>query len=168
MSIEPVEAPMTARADPMARLEALYRAEHQHAVHLALLLTGNHAVAQELAQEAFVRLHPHLERTERPGAYLRTTVVNLCRGDGRRKATADRHLQAVTIPTAPPPDLPASLSPVWLALNDLPDRQRQALVLRFYLDLPDDEIAELLGARPGTVRSLVSRGLAALQEVLAP
>lgn len=149
------------------RLAELYRVEQPGMVRLATLLLGDAARAEEVVQDAFVRLHPHVDRTERPGAYLRTTVVNLCRNQGRRQAVAARH-PLEPPPAAPPPELPADLSPVWLALHTLPDRQREALVLRFYLDLPDDQIAEALGARPGTVRSLVSRGLAALQEVLEP
>ncbi len=55
---------------------------------------------------------------------------------------------------------------MWAALQNLPERQRTAVTLRYYLDLPDDEIAEILGARPGTVRSLVHRALATLKEVV--
>jgi len=57
-------------------------------------------------------------------------------------------------------------SAVWQALQSLPERQREALALRFYADLPTDEIARLLGVRPATVRSLIHRGLAALKEVV--
>ena len=114
-----------------------------------------------------MRLHRHLDDAEHPGAYLRTTVVNLCHSHGRRVQVAARHAPDPP-PVAPPPGLPPDLSPVWLALDLLSERQRDAVVLRFYLDLPDAEIAALLGVRPGTVRSLVSRALARLQEVLEP
>lgn len=147
------------------QLAALYRAEQPAMVRLATLLVRDQEVAEELVQEAFVRLHPKLAAVEQPGAYLRTIVVNLCRGHGRRAATAASHPPDRPA-AAHPPVLPEDLSPVWLALADLPERQRHALVLRFYLDLPDDQIADLLGARPGTVRSLISRGLAALKEVV--
>jgi DNA-directed RNA polymerase specialized sigma24 family protein len=149
------------------RPATLYRAEQPGLVRLATLLVRDQAVAEELVQEAFVRLHPKVATVERPGAYLRTIVVNLCRGHGRRLGTAAAHRPEPVAATAAP-GLPADLSPVWLALGGLPDRQRHALVLRFYLDLPDDEIAQLLDARPGTVRSLISRGLAALKEVVEP
>lgn len=135
-------------------------------VRLASLLTGDRAVGEEIAQEAFVRVHDRIEAPDRPGAYLRTTVVNLCRGHGRRRAVADRTPMPVG-GVAGGPDLPRELSEVWIALDKLPDRQREALVLRFYLDLPDDRIAEHLGARPGTVRSLIARGLAALEKDLS-
>lgn len=155
------------RSAPQVGLADLYRAEQPGLVRLATLLVRDQAVAEELVQEAFVRVAPKLGQIDAPGAYLRTAVVNLCRGHGRRQAVAARHPQRPAADAAPPP-LPPDLAPVWLALGDLPDRQRQALVLRFYLDLPDDEIARLLDARPGTVRSLISRGLAALKEVVEP
>ena len=149
------------------QLELLYRAEQPGLVHLALLLVRDRAVAEELVQEAFVRVHGRLDGVERPGAYLRTTLVNLCRGHGRRVAVAGRAAEPEP-PVAPPPALPADVSAVWLALGTLPERQRQALVLRYYLDLDDTAIGELLGARPGTVRSLISRGIAQLKEVVEP
>ena len=153
--------------DRWVRLVALYRTEHAGLVRLATLLTDDEGVAQELVQEAFVRLHAHLDAAREPGAYLRTTVVNLSRGHHRRRAVAERH--PVTAPgPSPEPALPHDDDPVWLALQRLPDRRRIALVLRFYLDLPDDEIASLLDARPGTVRSLISRGLASLKKELEP
>ena len=58
------------------------------------------------------------------------------------------------------------LHAVWAAMQQLPERQRTAITLRFYLDLPDDQIADLIGARPGTVRSLVHRALATLKEAV--
>ncbi|MEO6629110.1 MAG: sigma factor-like helix-turn-helix DNA-binding protein [Aquihabitans sp.] len=157
-----------AAADGVRRWEmvaALAREEQPAMVRLAALMLGDRARAEEVVQEAFVRLYPVIERTERPGAYLRTTVVNLCHGEGRRRATALRHPAPEPTSTLPP-GLPPDLSEVWLALDTLPERQRSALVLRFYLDLPDDQIADLLEARPGTVRSLISRGLTTLEKVL--
>lgn len=151
--------------DGLARLEALYRDEYAGAVRLAQLLVGDRGRAEELAQDAFVRIHPHLGRTDNPGGYLRTTLVNLCRDHRRREATVRRHPPTPPDPV-PPPDLPASTSAVWRALQALPDRQREAVVLRYWADLPTDEIARLLDARPATVRSLLHRGLAALEEVL--
>ena len=150
----------------LGRLEALYRDEYAGSVRLAQLLVGDRGRAEELAQDAFVRVHPHLARTDNPGGYLRTTLVNLCRDHQRREATARRHPPSPPEPV-PPPDLPATTSVVWRSLQALPDRQREAIVLRYWADLPTDEIARLLDARPATVRSLLHRGLAALKEVLA-
>ncbi len=150
-----------------ALLADLYRREQPGLVRLASLLVRDAAVAEELVQEAFVRLHRHLDDADRPGAYLRTSVVNLCHSHGRRVQVAARHAPTPA-PVVPPPGLPPDLSPVWQALDLLSARQRDAVILRFYLDLPDREIADLLGVRPGTVRSLVSRALTRLHEVLEP
>ena len=166
---DPAAAPADAavRDDRWDRLAQLYRTEQAGLVRLATLLTDDQAVAEELVQEAFVRLHAHLDEADRPGAYLRTTVVNLSRGHHRRRAVADRHPPEQPRST-PEPALPHDQDPVWLALQELPDRRRIALILRFYLDLPDDEIGRILGARPGTIRSLVSRGLSSLKKELEP
>jgi len=165
VAIDAAEVPVSEGPDPMERLEALYRSEHQGAVHLALLLTGDHAVAQELAQEAFVRVAPRLDQTDNPGGYLRTTLVNLCRDHGRRQATVRRHPDAPPA-VAPAPDLPADVGEVWLAVQALPEHQREVLVLRYWTDLRTEEIARLLGVPHPTVRSRIRRGLASLQEVL--
>lgn len=151
------------------RLEALYRAEHAPMVRLAHLLVGDRAVAEELVQDAFLRLHPRIDALDEPGAYLRTTVVNLCRGHGRRRATALRHQAsfAGSDRTEPPP-LPPELDEVWVALQRLPARRRDALVLRYYADLTTDEVARLLATRPSTARSLIRRGLDSLKKELEP
>ncbi len=153
--------------DGWDRLEDLYRAEHAPMVRLAHLLTSDRFLAEELVHEAFLRVHTHLDRIEDPGAYLRTTVVNLCRGDGRRRATARRRNPTLAdSPIVDPPPLPRDVDEVWQALQALPARRRDALVLRYYADLPTAEVARLLGTRPATARSLIRRGLASLGEVL--
>jgi RNA polymerase sigma factor (sigma-70 family) len=155
--------------DGWDRLEALYRVEHGPMVRLAHLLVGDRAVAEELVQDAFLRLHPRLGQVADPGAYLRTTVVNLCRGHGRRRATAQRHAPGLArTDRVEPPPLPPELDEVWLALQRLPVRRRDALVLRYYADLGTDEVARLLGTRPATARSLIHRGLASLRKELQP
>lgn len=145
--------------------DGLYREEYEPSVRLAHLLIGDRARAEELAQDAFVRVLPKLATADNPGGYLRTVLVNLCRDHHRREARA-RRLPRPPERWAAPPGIPDASSAVWLALQQLPDRQREAIVLRYYLDLPTDEIAEALGARPATVRSLVHRGLTALQELV--
>ena len=149
----------------MADLEALYRSEHQPMVSLALLLTGDAARAEELAQEAFVRVAPRLATAQNRGAYLRMTLVNLCRDDGRRLATAGRH-PAPPERSTPPPGLPTDVSEIWQAIQALPELRRHALVLRYWADLPTAEIARLLDVPHATVRSHIKRGLTSLKEVL--
>ncbi|CAN5891555.1 SigE family RNA polymerase sigma factor [soil metagenome] len=151
--------------EDMARLEVLYRERYEPSVRLAHLLVGNRARAEELTQDAFVRLMPNLAETDNPAGYLRTILVNLCRDHQRREARARRQ-PGERPQSAPPPGLPATTSAVWQAVQELPERQRLALSLRFYADLPAAEIARLLGVRPATVRSLVHRGLTTLKEVV--
>lgn len=105
------------------RLEVVYRREHAPMVRLAHLLVRDRAVAEELVQDAFLRLHARLDGVDDPGAYLRTTVVNLCRGHGRREETARRHGPALaTADRVEPPPLPPEPGEVWEALGRLPER----------------------------------------------
>ena len=139
-------------------LVALYRDRYAELVRLAYLLTSDRAVAEELVQDSFVAAHRSWDRVRDPMPYLRTTVVNRCRSWGRRRRLEhDRR---------PAPADPATLGAdeLWDALGRLDPRRRAAVVLRFYLDLPDAEIAELLGCRRGTVRSSIHRALDTLRQ----
>lgn len=157
--------PIAPAADQVAGVEALYREQFTATSRLAFLLTGDSDAADEIAQEAFVRLYRNVATVENPGGFLRTALVNLCHDHRRRRDTVKRYPQRPSDP-APPPALPDTLSPTWLAVQALPERRRDAVVLRYYADLSTDEIARLLDVRPATVRSLLHRGLAALEEVL--
>jgi RNA polymerase sigma factor (sigma-70 family) len=146
-------------------LEALYLREHTRLVRLAYLLIGDRSLADDIAQEAFARLIRSPSDVREPAGYLTTVVVNLCRDHHRRTATAARH---ATRPAAPDePVLPRSVEAIWLAVQELPDAQREVVVLRYWADLTTPAIAELLGCPAGTVRSLLSRSAAALKEVLS-
>jgi RNA polymerase sigma factor (sigma-70 family) len=144
------------------QLDQLYRDQHRGAVRLAYLLTGSQAVAEELAQEAFLLVADRLDGVAAPAAYLRQVVVNLTRQHHRRRDVEHRHA-----PTPPGPALPPEIDETWTALWQLPERQRDALVLRYYDDLPLTGVAQALGCPLGTAKSLVHRGLARLEEVLA-
>ncbi|NLD75641.1 MAG: sigma-70 family RNA polymerase sigma factor [Acidimicrobiales bacterium] len=150
----------------LAALERLYRSEYERTVRLARLLTNDHHVAEELAQEAFVRVAPRIEAADNPAAYLRTVTVNLCRDHGRRVSTARRHPDPPAAMDHAPP-LPRDVEEVWMAVQALTPARRDALVLRYWADLPTAEVARLLDVRPATARSLIRRGLASLQEVLS-
>lgn len=143
-------------------LAALYRDRWAPMVRLAHLVTGSAAVAPDLVQDAFMKVAPRLGRLEAPAAYLRVTVLNECRSWIRRQGLERRHRRSVEEPLAIPPEV----DEMWSALAQVPERQRAALVLRFYEDLPYDEIAGALGCRLGTAKSLVHRGLAALRKEL--
>ena len=140
-------------------LLALYRDRYEPMVRLAALLTRDVSVAEEIVQDAFVATHAKWAAVREPRAYLRTAVVNRCRSWARRQhLERDRRQQTV----AEVAHLAAD--ELWDALDRLPERQRSAIVLRFYEDLPDDEIAALLGCRPATVRTAIHRGLRFLRK----
>jgi RNA polymerase sigma factor (sigma-70 family) len=145
-------------------LDALYRRHAPGALRLAWLLTGEQEEARDLVHDAFVRSAGRLLRNEAAfGAYLRRCIVNLALNRARR----DR-LSRTRLPLLAPPEEAAAVEMadgVGLhdALRRLPIQQRTALVARFYLDLSEAQTAELMGCRPGTVKSAVSRGLAALR-----
>jgi RNA polymerase sigma factor (sigma-70 family) len=160
------EKPPAPTPAQVAGLEELYRERFVATSRLAYLLTGDRDAADELAQEAFARLHRHVATVENPPAFLRTALVNLCHDHRRRRDTARRYPQRPHPPQAPP-DLPHTLGDTWTAIQALPERRRDAVVLRYYADLSTDEIARLLDVRPATVRSLLHRGLASLKEVLS-
>jgi RNA polymerase sigma-70 factor (sigma-E family) len=137
---------------------ALYRERYEAMVRLAYLLTGRRAIAEELVQDAFVSVRRSWARATNPSAYLRTAVVNACRSWGRR--------QALELLRKPAPPEPSTLvaDELWDVLQTLPPRQRAAIVLRFYEDLPDEQVAELLGCKVATVRTAVFRGLEKLRK----
>ncbi len=147
---------------PSSDLATLYRRQRDAMVRLARLFTGSSVVAEEVVQEAFLRMHQQRVRPQNPDGYLRTTVANLSRSHLRR-LRLERRL--------PPPDRVVPSDPVidetWAAVCRLPFRQRAVLALRFYEDLPEAEIADLLGCRVGTVKSSLHRGLSKLREELS-
>jgi RNA polymerase sigma-70 factor (sigma-E family) len=158
-----------------SRLADAYVRSAPGGIRLAHLLTGDRAVAEDLVQEAFVRFVGRLRFLRDPDAfepYLRRTIVNLSKNHFRRRAVERAYLEREgprTEDVSTGPDV-ATHDALRSALLRLPLRQRTALVLRYFEDLPDATIAELLRCRPATVRSLVARGLEALRttpEVIA-
>jgi RNA polymerase sigma-70 factor (sigma-E family) len=137
---------------------SLYKQRYDPMVRLAYLLTGQQAIAEELVQDAFVSVHRSWARATNPPAYLRTAVVNACRSWGRRQT-----LERLRKPAPPDPSTLVT-DEMWDVLQTLPPRQRAAIVLRFYEDLPDEEIAALLGCKVPTVRTAVFRGLEKLRK----
>jgi RNA polymerase sigma-70 factor (sigma-E family) len=142
----------------------IYRVEYQPMVRLAFLIAGSEEAAQEIVHDAFAELIERWDHVDNPGAYVRRAVVNRCSSRLRRLRVERKHLPMLATPSAsPPPE-----TPLFDALRRIPVRQRAAVVLRFYLDASEAEIADVLGARPGTVKSLIHRGLAALRQELEP
>lgn len=143
-------------------IEALYRSHRPTLLRLSFLLTGSSHIAEEVVQEAFIRMGPRLATVGEPVSYLRQTVVNGCREHHRRVAVERRHA-----PRPPGPGLPPEIDETWEALWQLSQRQRMALILRFYEDLTVPEVAAALGCRLGTAKSLIHRGIQSLRKVLS-
>jgi RNA polymerase sigma factor (sigma-70 family) len=148
-----------------SELVALYEREHAPMLRLACLLVGSRAVAEEVVHDAFLTVSERWARLDNPGGYLRATVVNGCRMALRRRATEMRH--APTSVDGGTLDAPTELVELRAALEHLPERTRAVIVLRYFLDLPDHEIAEIIGCREATVRSIVHRALRALRKELS-
>lgn len=170
MITTPVAIQSEAQA-PAGRLAELYVRHAPDALRFATVLTGQRHLAEDLVQDAFVRVAGRLAHLRDPAAfegYLRRTVVNLANSRFRRRRVERAYLER----EGRQPDGPgAAADPetkdeVWTALQALPVRQRAAIALRFYEDLPDDRIAEVLHCAPATVRSLVHRGMATLKTTL--
>jgi RNA polymerase sigma-70 factor (sigma-E family) len=151
---------------------ALYAEHYKSLVRLAAMLVRDTPTAEEVVQEAFVAMHTgwqRLEDTEKALAYLRQAVVNKSRSVLRHRVVVEKNLQN------PPPDMPSAehgaftlleRSAVVKALRNLPERQREAIVLRYYLDLSEADIAATMGISRGAVKSHTARGMAALRAAL--
>jgi RNA polymerase sigma-70 factor (sigma-E family) len=153
-------------------VDGLFKTHAIALIRLALLLVGDRASAEDVVQDAFLGLHrslPKLRDHSKALAYLRTSVVNGCRSvqRSRRRAWLRR---ADHDPPAWSAESAAIASEerraVLAAVAGLPTRAREVLALRYYLDLPDNEIAAALGISRGTVSSTASRALAALAREL--
>ena len=132
---------------------------------VARLTTGSNASAEDLVQDAFADLYRHFDTVNSPDAYLRRAVISRCTSWVRRRMTERRHLERQP-PGAPAlwtdPDTIVTMD----AIGRLSVRQRAAVVLRYFADLPEAEIAAALGCRPGTVKSLLTRARSQLAKEL--
>ena len=159
--------------DADAAVTALYAAHYRSLVRLAVLLVHDVATAEEVVQDSFVALHAggmhRLRDSEKALSYLRAAVVNRSRSVIRHRVVVDRNAPK------PAPDMPSAehgaltlleRSAVVAALRSLPDRQREVVVLRYYGDLSEAQIAAAMGITRGAVKSHTSRAMAALRSVL--
>jgi RNA polymerase sigma-70 factor (sigma-E family) len=155
----------------MTDIPAFERFVREHTPTLyrtAFLLTGNRYEAEELVQDTLTRLFPKWDRVmaaDNPIAYVQRCVGN--RAVSRRRAPAARAESRWELPErwdgSDVGETVAVSRTVWQLLGTLPTKQRAALVLRYFYDLPEADVAAALGCRPTTVRSLVSRGIAAMR-----
>jgi RNA polymerase sigma factor (sigma-70 family) len=143
-----------------------YRRLQPAMVRLAHLLTGSVEVAEDVVHDAFLACGERWDSIEVPDAYVHRAVTNRAwsalRRGGRERDKAARAGRVATVTVGVP-----EIDETWDVLRLLPDRQRIALVLRFYEDLPEAEIARLLACRPGTVKSLIHRGLGRVRKDIA-
>jgi RNA polymerase sigma-70 factor (sigma-E family) len=151
---------------------AIYSEHYRSLVRLAAFLVRDTATAEEVVQDSFVAMHGawrRLRDTDKALSYLRQSVVNRSRSVLRHRMVVDKNTPK------PPPDMPSAehgaiiqleRSAVVSALRALPDRQREALVLRYYGDLSEAQIATAMGISRGAVKSHTARAMAALRAVL--
>lgn len=146
------------------RFERFYEREYVATVRLAGFLSGDRSLAEDLAQEAFIRVQRDFPRLENPGGYLRTTVLNLCRNNQRRtRREGLRMVRHGVSPTA----VSERAAELDATLRRLPYPERAVVVLRYWLGLSEAEIAAHLGCRAGTVKSRHSRALARIRKELS-
>lgn len=168
----PTGAPADVPADVPLTLEDLYRQHRTRLVRLAILLVDEPATAEDVVQEAFTGLHRHWSGLRDEAAalgYLRTAVVNGSRSVLRRRKTARGYVpphQANARSAESLAMLTTEHQAVVAALGQLPPRQREVLVLRYYGGMSEAEIAAATGVSRGTVKSSASRALDALQRIL--
>jgi len=155
-----------------AGVTELFRAHHLELVRLAVMMTGDQATAEDVVQDVYERLHRRwpLMRSSPDGlAYARASVLNGCRSLHRRAAVRRRRIVVMAGGLADTEDaeaVTANRGELAAALRQLPARQREVLVLRYFCDLDVAEISVLLGIGQSAVRSTSSRGLAALARAL--
>jgi len=152
----------------------LYSRHFRTLVRTAVLLVGDVPTAEDVVQDSFAALHDgwqRLEDQDKALPYLRQAVVNRSRSVLRHRTVVDKY------PQKAPPDMPSAehgalvlleRHAVVTALRDLTERQREAIVLRYYADLSEAEIARAMGISRGAVKSHTARGMAALRAALEP
>lgn len=152
-------------------LESFYVTHFGAAKRFAYLLTGDEASAEDIAQEAFVRMFSAITRIKAGAAlpaYLRRIIVNLAKDRGRKQSREQRFLssQPAEVASVSFSDGIDQRDEIWTALQLLPYRQRVAIVLRYHEDLSEIRTAEVMDCSTGSVKSYTSRGLKKLRDQL--
>jgi RNA polymerase sigma-70 factor (sigma-E family) len=154
-------------------MRELYLAHYRSLVRIATMLLRDGGAAEEVTQDAFVAMHrawPRLRDNDKALAYLRQSVVNRSRSLIRHRVVAGKHIMPMDV-DAPGAEEAAfavlERSDLVTALRRLPTRQREVLVLRYYADLSEAEIAKIMRISRGAVKSHASRGIASLRLALA-
>ena len=164
----------TAPVDPDGLVADLFATEAPSLVRLASIFCDDRASAEDLVQEAFIRLHRSagsIRDVAKAPAFLRSIVINLARDHNRRGLVSMRHRASVARPESMPSFEDAAAGnaddrATLAAVRQLPDRQRACLVLRYYLELTEAETAETLAISKSSVKTHCRRGLATLGHLL--
>lgn len=155
-----IARPATDEVGSAPSFEQVYTDQFLPMVRLATLMCGRPETARDIVQDCFVKLHVKWAGVESPIAYLRTSVVNGCRSRARWERRRRGRARASEESTEQAPD------ELFDVLGTLPGKQRAAIVLKYYEQRTEAEIAAILGCRPGSVGPLVTRGLRSLRTVL--
>ena len=144
-----------------------FEAASPYLVRLGYLLLGDRAVAEDVAQDVLEEIYKRWQglREESMLGYAHTAVVNRARSVGRRRAVASKFATLLATPEAVP-DSDLNDPWLWLRVQALPRRQREIIVLRYWCDLTEGEIAKVLGISAGTVKSGAHRALSQLERVV--
>jgi RNA polymerase sigma-70 factor (sigma-E family) len=166
--------PLDPRSDADQAIAAMYSTEYRSLVRISVVLVGDVGTAEEVVQECFIAMYAawrRLKNVDKAVNYLRRSVVNRSRSVLRRRIVAEKHVPKHE------PDMPSAeqgaitqleRTAVIAALRSLPVRQREAIMLRYYLDLSEEEVASAMRISRGAVKSHTARAKAALRAVLEP
>ncbi|WP_154723323.1 RNA polymerase sigma factor [Ilumatobacter coccineus] len=154
------------QADAPATFEAFYEQHKTWAIRFAWLMVREAAAAEDISHDAFTRVFERFDTLTNPSAYLRSTLTNAVYERSRRTGREERRLRLVSAGEST--QVEHASGGMMDAISRLPIRQRTAVVLRYWVDLPVDDIAEAMSARPGTVKSWLSRANAQLRKEIEP
>jgi RNA polymerase sigma-70 factor (sigma-E family) len=166
--------PLHPPSDADQAIAAMYSTEYRSLVRISVVLVGDVGTAEEVVQDCFIAMYAawrRLKNVDKAVNYLRRSVVNRSRSVLRRRVVADKHVPKHE------PDMPSAeqgaitqleRAAVIAALGSLPARQREAIMLRYYLDLSEEEVASAMRISCGAVKSHTARAKAALRSVLEP
>ena len=170
--VRPFQGGTSAHADADSAVAELFAAEARSLLGMLTAYTGDRSLAEELVQEAFIRLHRswgRLKENDAAAPYLRSIAFNLARSQFRRMRLVRTRPSERDEHTGSAEDgvvLSEDRREVAAALRSLPDRQRQCVILRFWTGLSDSEIASSLGISRNSVNTHLRRGLASLESTL--
>jgi RNA polymerase sigma-70 factor (sigma-E family) len=166
---EPIEMkPVVGAASAPVPFDDFFAEQFPRLVRVALLIVGSTASAEEIVQDAFIKVYRRWDGLENPAAFARVCVVNGCRDRLRRRARWRIRVPLVAADDTTTDDTDTGDDELLAHVRALPDRQRTAIVLRYYEELTQAEIADALGLSAPAVKSLLHRALENIRKEMAP